>query len=245
MPMPTNSSKLTSIVEDYLADLRRVRASGGATAERSTYAALANLFDAIGATLRPKVFCVPELADQGAGHPDYGLYAAGQVQRGTPRRGQVPEHGVVEVKPAGDDAFQTAESSEVSDYWERYRLVLVTNTRDFVLVGEDPNGQPVKLETYRMAETQEDFEDLLTRPRAAARAVGAGFGEYLCRMLSHRATLSDPGDLAWLLASYARDGLARIEAAGDACKRRLYSVPLGRLKRRLTALENWTVHHLP
>ena len=216
MPMPTNSSKLTSIVEDYLADLRRVRASGGATAERSTYAALANLFDAIGATLRPKVFCVPELADQGAGHPDYGLYAAGQVQRGTPCRGQVPEHGVVEVKPAGDDAFQTAESSEVSDYWERYRLVLVTNTRDFVLVGEVPNGQPVKLETYRMAETQEDFEDLLTRPRAAARAVGAGFGEYLYRMLSHRATLSDPGDLAWLLASYARDGLARIEAAGDA-----------------------------
>ena len=29
------------------------------------------------------------------------------------------------------------------------------------------------------------------------------------------------------------------------CKRRSYSVPLGRLKRRLTALENWTVRHIP
>ena len=29
-------------------------------------------------------------------------------------------------------------------------------------------------------------------------------------------TLAEPKDLAWLLASYARDGLARVEAAGDA-----------------------------
>ena len=28
--------------------------------------------------------------------------------------------------------------------------------------------------------------------------------------------LAEPKDLAWLLASYARDGLARVEAAGDS-----------------------------
>ena len=38
----------------------------------------------------------------------------------------------------------------------------------------------------------------------------------LARALSHRAALAEPKDLAWLLASYARDGLARVEAAGDA-----------------------------
>ena len=59
----------------------------------------------MGATLAPKVFCVGELADQGAGHPDFGLYAAKQVQQGRPREGQVPERGVVEVKAAGDDAW--------------------------------------------------------------------------------------------------------------------------------------------
>ena len=67
--MPANTSRLTSIVEEYLGDLRRVRASGGATAERSTYATLAVLFDSIGATLRPKVVCVPELAGPGRGSP--------------------------------------------------------------------------------------------------------------------------------------------------------------------------------
>ena len=74
--------KFPGIVEAYLADLRRIRASGGATGERSGYGPLANLLNEIGGGLRPKVFCVSELADQGAGHPDFGLYAAKQVQRG-------------------------------------------------------------------------------------------------------------------------------------------------------------------
>ena len=53
-------------------------------------------------------------------------------------------------------------------------------------------------------------------PHAFARDVGASLGEYLCRALSHPTRLAEPRDLARLLASYARDGLARVEAAGDA-----------------------------
>ena len=161
------------------------------------------------------MFCVSEMADQGAGHPDFGLYAAKQVQRGRPRAGQIPECGVVEVKPPDDDAWLTAESDQVSRYWKRYRLVLVTNTRDFVLLGEDSSGNPAKLETFTLADSEDEFESGLQRPRVFARKVGSGLGEYLCRALSHRATLAEPRDLAWLLASYARDGLARVEAAGD------------------------------
>ena len=193
-----------------------MRASGGATGERSSYGPLANLLDAVGAALKPKVFCVGELADQGAGHPDFGLYAAKQLQKGRPRQGQAPERGVVEVKSAGDDAWLTADGEQASRYWSRYRLVLVTNTRDFVLLGEDAVGRPAKLETFRLADNAETFGQRLEKPRAFARAVGPGLGEYLCRALSHRAALAEPGDLAWLLASYARDGLARVEAAGDA-----------------------------
>ena len=214
--MPTTATKLTSVVEDYLNDLRRIRASGGATSERSFYPPLTNLLNAVGGTLKPKVFCVSELAEQGSGHPDFGLYAAKQVQRGRPREGQVPECGVVEVKSVSDDAWLTAEGDQVSRYWSRYGLVLVTNTRDFVLLGEDPEGNPVKLETFPLADTTEEFESRLEKPRAYANEVGAGLGEYLCRALSHRARLVEPKDLAWLLASYARDGLARVEAAGDA-----------------------------
>ena len=210
------NKKLTAAVEAYFADLRRVRASGGATGERSYYPALANLLGAVGQTLKPKVFCVLDSADQGAGHPDFALYMAKQVQRGRPRAGQVPERGVVEVKSVEDDAWLTAESDQVSRYWGRYRLVLVTNLRDFVLLGVDGSGDQAKLESFRLAESADDFRHKLEKPRAFAREVGAGLGEYLCRALSHRAALAEPKDLAWLLASYARDGLARVEAADSA-----------------------------
>ena len=208
--------KPTAAVDAYFADLSRVRASGGGTDERSYYPALANLLSAVGHGLRPKVFCVLEGADQGAGHPDYALYTAKQVQKGRPRKGQVPERGVVEVKGPGADAWLTAKSDQVSRYWGRYRLVLVTNLRDFILVGTDGSDNSAKLEAFRLAESADDFWGKLERPRAFARKVGAGLGEYLARALSHRAALADPKDLAWLLASYARDGLARVEAAGNA-----------------------------
>ena len=214
--MTRTTIRLTAAVETYFTDLWRMRASGGGTGERSSYGPLANLLNAVGLTLKPKVFCVGELADQGAGHPDFGLYAAKQLQKGRPRQGQTPERGVVEVKSAGDDAWLTADGGQVSRYWRRYRLVLVTNTRDFVLLGENAVGRPAKLETFRLADSAETFSRRLEKPRAFAREVGAGLGEYLCRALSHRAALAEPKDLAWLLASYARDGLARVEAAGDA-----------------------------
>ena len=211
-----NTKKLATAVEDYFADLRRIRASGGATDELSYYPPLTNLLNAVGGTLKPKVFCISQLAQQGAGHPDFGLYAARQIQKGKHNQGQIPECGVLEVKPVGDDAWLTAEGDQVSKYWNKYRLVLVTNTRDFVLLGEDEAGRPAKLETFRLAQSAEEFESSLEKPRAFANKVGAGLGEYLSRALSHRATLVEPKDLAWLLASYARDGLARVEAAGDA-----------------------------
>ena len=214
--MTGTPTKLTAAIEAYFTDLNRVRASGGATAERSSYGPLANLMNAVGASLKPKVFCVGELANQGAGHPDFGLYAAKQLQKGRPREDQAPERGVVEVKAAGDDAWITAVGEQVSRYWGRYRLVLVTNTRDFVLVGEDVAGRPARLETFRLADNAEDFRRKLEKPRAFARDISAGLGEYLARALSHCTTLAEPKDLAWLLASYARDGLARVEAAGDA-----------------------------
>ena len=123
---------------------------------------------------------------------------------------------MVEVKPVQDDAWLTAESAQVSRYWDRYRLVLVTNTRDFVLLGEDAKGNPAKLETFRLADSAADFEAKLQHPRAFANSVGPALAEYLGRGLYHRTTLAEPRDLARLLASYARDGLARVEASGDA-----------------------------
>ena len=67
----------------------------------------------------------------------------------------------------------------------------------------------MKLEAFRLAESADAFARQLEKPQAFAREIGAGLSEYLCRALAYRATLAEPKDLAWLLASYARDGLAR------------------------------------
>ncbi len=208
--------RLTAAVEAWFADLRRLRASGGATDERSSYVPLANLLNAVGGALKPKVFCIIELADRGSGHPDMGLYAAKQVRKGKPRHGQIPERGVVEVKSA-KIALGTCEVREqVNGYWSRYRLVLTTNLREFELVGRHASGDEIRLETFRLAASESDFHDLVETPRAASLKLGRGVGEYLARALSHQAALADPRDLAWLLASYARDGLGRVERAEDS-----------------------------
>ena len=214
--MAGTNKKLTAAAEAYFTELSRLHASGGATGERSSYGPIHGLLSAVGAALKPKVHCVQEPADQGAGHPDFALYAARQVQKGRVRGGQLPECGVVEVKSLDDDAWLTAEGDQVTRYWARYRLVLVTNARDFVLVGDDAAGLPTKLEPFRLAKCADDFRRKIEKPRAFAREVGPRFGEYLVRALSHRAALTEPKDLAWLLASYARDGLARVETAGEA-----------------------------
>ena len=213
--MPDNK-KLVAAVEDYFDDLRKIKTSGGGTAETSYYPPLTNLLNAVGGSLKPRVFCISQLAQQGADHPDFGLFAAKQVSKGQPKFGQLPEGGVVEVKPANDDAWLTADSTQVSKYWGLYRLVLVTNTRDFVLLGEDCDGNPAKLETFRLSASAADFDKALQHPHSFANKTGPALAEYLGRALSHRAALAEPRDLARLLASYARDGLARVEASGDA-----------------------------
>ena len=214
--MAATATKLTQAVEAYFTGLQLIRASGGATDERSLYVPLANLLNAVGGTLQPKVFCVQEMADQGVGHPDFGLYTTQQVQKGKPKSGQKPERGVIEVKPVEDDARLTARSDQVAGYWQGYRQVLVTNARDFILVGEDAAGHPVQLESFALAGSTSEFDAKLAKPRAFAHEVGPGLSEYLTRVLSHAASLTEPRDVAWLLASYARDGLARVERTGDA-----------------------------
>ena len=68
-------------VETYLKELREIRSTGGAQPETSYYGALERLLNEVGKKLKPKVRCVSQLANAGAGAPDYGLYAAHQFQK--------------------------------------------------------------------------------------------------------------------------------------------------------------------
>jgi hypothetical protein len=155
------------------------------------------------------------LETTGAGQPDFGLYVTNQVQKGEPRKGQVPERGVIEMKPVKDDAWLTANTKQVSKYWGAYRLVIVTNLRDFLILGEDANNRVARLETFRLAKSAADFWEMVATPQKSAKQIGRAFGEYLRRALTQSVALREPKGVAWFLASYARDALQRVEKAGD------------------------------
>ena len=54
----------------------------------------------------------------------------------------------------------------------------------------------------------------MAQPQKFAEQVGRSFGEFLKRALTQSVALREPKDVAWFLASYARDALQRVEAAG-------------------------------
>jgi len=200
-------------LETYLQDLRATRSSGAAVKETSYYPALANLLNEVGKKLKPKVRCIMQLQDTGAGLPDGGLFTEEQIRNDVSDlvAGAIPVRGAIEAKPANADAWRIAESKQVKDYWSRYRQVLVTNYRDFVLVGADADGNRAVLETYRLARDEQDFWRKASHPRAVADQQGESIEEFLKRVMLYQAPLASPRDLAWFLASYAREAKFRIE----------------------------------
>ncbi len=202
-------------LEEYFRGLKDIRSSGAGVPETSYYTPLANLFDAVGKPFKPKVQSILQLANRGVGLPDGGLFTKEQLNAGNlnePLLGQPPSRGVIEVKPTSDDAWVTAESSQVTNYWNKYRQVLVTNYRDFVLVGQDDQGKPVKLESYRLASSEADFWGKVAHPKAFANAHEVPFTEYLSRVMRHGAPIASPQEVAWFLASYARTAMDRVRA---------------------------------
>jgi len=203
-------------LEEYLRELYNIRRSGSAVAETSYYPALRDLMDAVGAGLQPKVKCILHVS-HGAGIPDGGLFTPDQFQKGPqPFPGTVPARGVVEAKPTSDDAFLTAQTRQLSKYWGKYRQVLITNYRDFLLIGTSPEGRPVKLERYRLAPDEKTFWAAASHPRSLATEHGEAFVDFLKRVMLHAAPLTAPKDVAWFMASYAREALRRVEKKSDA-----------------------------
>jgi len=138
------------IAQEFFDDVRRVHLLGAGTPETSYYKALEVLFDRVGASLSPKVLALSQLANTGAGSPDFGLFAANQVQKGEPRAGQMPERGVVDVKSVADNSLFTGTPAQLSKYFGAYGIVLVTNLRAFQLVGQGVDGSATRLEGFKL-----------------------------------------------------------------------------------------------
>jgi hypothetical protein len=187
-----------------------IHGTGGATKETSYYSAIENLLNHFGRQLKPIVICNGQLRNQGADNPDFGLYTRSQIQKGEPQKGQLPERGVVEVKGLAEKTWATAKSTQVTKYFAHYRLVLVTNYREFRLIGDDGSGKPTDLDRYSLAPDEAAFWSLAATPGAAAEQHSVHFAEFLQRVMMVAAPLVRAEDIAWFIASYARDALQTV-----------------------------------
>ncbi len=128
-------SELRQAVKQYLDAISAVSRVG--TPELSHYTALDNLFDAVGDELIPKVRAVVHYSETASGQPDLGFFSGESTD---------PDRGVVEVKGADADLHALIDSEQVDEYWQARKLVLVTNLREFALVGPDSGGAKATLE---------------------------------------------------------------------------------------------------
>jgi hypothetical protein len=142
--------------------------------------------------------------------PDGGLFTPDQAisdAQSEWAEGQIPSRGTVEVKSPVEDVDTVARSEQVQRYCKRYGQVLVTNLRGFLLVARRPDGECVALERYAVVPDEASLWTL--EPKRLAQEHGERFTEYLKRVMLQAAPLTAPRDVAWLLASYAREALAR------------------------------------
>ena len=205
-----------SPLENYLQNLYANHVSGSAVDETSGYGALQNLLNEIGKGLKPRVRAIIGLKNQGAGMPDGGLFTPDQFQKkhkGELIAGQMPSRGCIEVKPVSQDIDALAESEQVAKYLSKYGQVLLTNYNDFLLVSLDRARKLEKRERFSLSTSESEFWDLAAHPSALTHERSERCIEYLKRVMLHAAPLTEPKDLAWFLASYARDARIRIESS--------------------------------
>ena len=184
----------------------QVYAIGTGTAETSHYPAIHAALNAAGESLTPKVLCLQHPTGSKAGIPDFGLFEQTAFRKGMAPAwdgGILPERGVVEAKPLAHDMDKLLASDQVRvKYMPTYGVVLCTNLRQWRLL--DGNGTP--RESFDLAPDDAAFRKLLHGPRP--NTLRERFQDFLQRCLLARAPLARPKDLAFFLASYARDALA-------------------------------------
>jgi hypothetical protein len=206
-------------VESFLRAVREVRDAGG-VAETSFYPAIAALVNEAGAHLAPRVRCIIHPRNRGAGIPDGGLFTADQVGVGdrpvlpedAPVPAVLPARGTLEVKGAGASVGSVVEGDQVARYLGRYGQVLVTNLREWVLVGRGEDGRTRVLERCVLAPSEGAFWEMSRHPRKGAEEGGGPLFEFLRLSMLRPAPISDPAEVAWVLACYARE--ARRSAEG-------------------------------
>ena len=203
-------------VETYLGEVQRTHFLGEGVDETSFYPALQRLLNDVGQDLRPRVRCVINIRNRGAGIPDGGLFTADQFRdhaEDDSALDSLPSRGAIEVKPPSENVDAIADSLQARRYLALYGQVLVTNLREFLLVVRRPDGEPQPLERFSLADSDQSFWTVARSSRSTAQQQGDRLVDFLKRVMLHDTPLSRPRDVAWFLASYAREARARVESS--------------------------------
>jgi len=191
----------------YLDTVQQIQRLRAGTGETSYYPAITAVMNAVGAALRPRVFCLHHPSGS-AGIPDFGLFEHTLFRRDDAPAwtdAVTPDRGVIEVKGTRHKIDTLIASDQIRrQYLPLYGLVLVTNLWQFRLL----NAAGLVIETIDLAATEAGFWTLAAGPRPAP--LRARFAEFLQRCLLTRAPLARPSEVAFFLASYAREALARL-----------------------------------
>lgn len=202
-------------VQTYISNLVEVKGSGMAVKETSYYGALEQLLNEIGKQLKPTVRAIIHTKNTGSGIPDGGLFTKEQFHRGEENIldfiGTPPSRGVIEIKSTSADIEKLGNSPQVERYLKGYGQVLVTNYFQFLLVGKDKDGKPKFLERYELVRTEKEFWRKTNDAKKFADEHEESLTQFLMRVMLQATPLSEPKDVAWFLASYAKEARNRIE----------------------------------
>lgn len=203
-------------LHEYLKRMGKIRSSGEASDETSYYPALEQVLNRVGGDLTPAVHCVLTPKNRGAGIPDGGLFVmrAGVEMHGDLMTSRAPERGVVEVKGLRADVADVAKTGQVRRYLDRYGQVLLSNYRQFLVLRQDVEGNPIAAEEFELAPTPDEFWTLASGPDPDVD-IESRFVDFCRRALLADAPLSSPEDLAWFLAAYARTARKRMDGAAS------------------------------
>ncbi|HYE76781.1 MAG TPA: DNA methyltransferase, partial [bacterium] len=212
------------LAETYLSTLKERMLKHGVP-ETSGYGGLETLLNEVGAQLKPSIVktVIHARGGPGEGIAD-GAFFTKEEFKDRPddtllmehALGRQPKRGQMEVKGIDEDLDRTAQSPQIKKYLDAVPFLLLTNYWDFRMLSRDDLGRTVEGERFTLADSADAFRAAIRQSKKLAGEKGARLVEFLKRALLHEAPLDSPKDVAWYLASYAREALGRLDEHADA-----------------------------
>ena len=205
-------TKVKKAVKDYLREMLVVEGGQSEGRETPHYGAFTSLMNSVFESLDVDILCnLHPSSSDGRRTPDCGFFSKSRCKDGV-APGTNPEFGVVELKRPGTDVRKTAESRQVQDYLDTHGMVLVSNYHDFLLVELAGSGDMQERDFVSLAASKEEFWNLAKQPRKVNEKDATRLADILYQVSVATSKLSDPKEVARILALYARSTLEKLNA---------------------------------